>query len=116
MLTKSYPKDNEPPHRGPPRRSRRPARRLDQRAELRVGDLWFATRDGTPFSRNTFRTRVWRPAVAASGVDFDVRVLADKSGTLAGSYSAEAAGRLNWRGCWTTGAPGTHPCALSAVG
>jgi site-specific recombinase XerD len=34
----------------------------------------FATRDATPFSRNTFRTRVWRPAVTASGVDFDVRV------------------------------------------
>jgi integrase len=37
-------------------------------------DLLFGTRDGTPISRNTFRTRVWRPAVAASGVDFDVRV------------------------------------------
>jgi hypothetical protein len=34
----------------------------------------FAIRDGTLTSRNTFRTRVWRPAVAASGVDFDVRV------------------------------------------
>ena len=31
-------------------------------------------REGTPISRNTFRTRVWRPAVAASGIDFDVRV------------------------------------------
>ena len=37
---------------------------------LKPGDLLFATREGTPFSRNTFRTRVWRPAVAASGVDF----------------------------------------------
>ena len=34
----------------------------------------FATREGTPISRNTFRTRVWLPAVKASGVDFDVRV------------------------------------------
>jgi integrase len=41
---------------------------------LKAGDLLFATREGTPFSRNTFRTRVWRPAVAASGVDFHVRV------------------------------------------
>jgi site-specific recombinase XerD len=41
---------------------------------LEPGDLLFATREGTPFSRNTFRTRVWRPAVAESGVDFDVRV------------------------------------------
>ena len=37
-------------------------------------DLLFATRAGTPISRNTFRTRVWLPAVKASGVDFDVRV------------------------------------------
>ena len=31
-------------------------------------------RAGTPISRNTFRTRVWLPAVKASGVDFDVRI------------------------------------------
>jgi len=36
--------------------------------------MLFATRDGTPISRNTFRTCVWRPAVRASGIDFDVRV------------------------------------------
>ena len=36
--------------------------------------LLFATREGTPISRNTFHTRIWRPAVKASGVDFDVRV------------------------------------------
>ena len=41
---------------------------------LKAGDLLFATRDGTPFSRNTFRTRVWQPTVAASGVDFEVRI------------------------------------------
>ena len=29
---------------------------------------------GTPISRNTFRTRVWLPAVEASGIDFGVRV------------------------------------------
>jgi site-specific recombinase XerD len=34
----------------------------------------FATREGTPISRNTFRTRVWLPAIKTSGVDFDVRV------------------------------------------
>ena len=34
----------------------------------------FATRAGTPISRNTFRTRVWRPAIKASGIAFDVRV------------------------------------------
>jgi site-specific recombinase XerD len=41
---------------------------------LKPRDLLFATREGTPFSRNTFRTRVWRPAVQASGIDFQVRV------------------------------------------
>src|SRR3954454_13324459 len=37
-------------------------------------DLLFATRDGTPISRNTFRTRVRLPAVKTAGVGFDVRV------------------------------------------
>ena len=37
-------------------------------------DLLFATRAGTPISRNTFRTRIWLPAVKASGVGFPVRV------------------------------------------
>ena len=56
-----------------------PAELADQLADwitqrtLRPDDLLFATRDCTPISRNTFRTRVWLPAVRASGVDFDVR-------------------------------------------
>ena len=74
MLTKPYPKDNAPRTLG------LPAELLDQLAAwisqrgLGPDDLLFATRDGTPISRNTFRTRIWRPAVAASGVDFNVRV------------------------------------------
>jgi integrase len=74
MLTKPYPKDNEA------RNMALPADLVDQLAahitDRRLGpdDLLFATREGTPISRNTFRTRVWRPAVKASGVDFDVRV------------------------------------------
>ena len=57
-----------------------PADLVDQLAawirtrRLGADDLLFATRDGTPISRNTFRTRVWLPAIAASGIDFDVRV------------------------------------------
>jgi|TARA_Y100000114_G_scaffold20463_1_gene16425 integrase len=45
-------------------------------AEHQLGpdDLLFATRDGTPISRNTFRTRAWKPAIAASGLDFPVRI------------------------------------------
>jgi integrase len=73
MLTKPYPKDNEP------RTFAIPADLLSQLHEwittrrLKTGDLLFATREGTPISRNTFRTRIWRPAVKASGVDFPVR-------------------------------------------
>jgi integrase len=74
MLTKPYPKDNEP------RTMTLPADLVAQLADsittrhLGPDDLLFATRDGTPISRNTFRTRIWLPAVRASGVGFDVRV------------------------------------------
>lgn len=74
MLSKPHPKDNEPRTMGIP------ADLLAQLADsittraLGPDDLLFATRDGTPISRNTFRTRVWRPAVQASGVDFNVRI------------------------------------------
>ena len=74
MLTKPYPKDNEPRTLG------LPPELVDQLtawiAERRLGpdDLLFATREGTPISRNTFRTRIWLPAVQASGVAFAVRV------------------------------------------
>ncbi len=74
MLTKPYPKDNEPRTMG------LPADLVDQLAawiasrRLGPADLLFATRNGTPISRNTFRTRIWLPAIKAAGVDFDVRV------------------------------------------
>lgn len=74
MLTKPFPKDNEP------RTMELPPDLVDQLTDSftsrRLGpdDLLFATRDGTPISRNTFRTRVWLPAVRASGLDFEVRV------------------------------------------
>lgn len=74
MITKPYPKDNEPRTMG-----LRPAL-LHQLQEhihdhhISRDDLLFATRDGTPLSRNTFRTRAWAPAVKASGLDFNVRI------------------------------------------
>ena len=74
MLTKPYPKDNEPRTMGLPEElATRLAAHIADRG-LGPADLLFATREGTPISRNTFRTRVWLPAVKASGVDFDVRV------------------------------------------
>jgi len=74
FLLKPYPKNNEPRTFG--------VRQgwLDEvAAHIRTksigrDDLLFATRVGTPISRNSFRTQVWLPAVKASGVDFRVRV------------------------------------------
>jgi integrase len=74
MLFKPYPKDNEPRTFG----VRQPW--LDAMADhiksndLSRDDLLFSTEVGTPISRNTFRTRVWLPAVRKSGVDFNVRI------------------------------------------
>lgn len=73
-VRKPYPKDNEPRTFG--------VRQdwLDAMAEhIKVNDidrdgLLFATTAGTPISRNTFRTRIWLPAVKASGVSFAVRI------------------------------------------
>ncbi len=74
MLTKPYPKDNEPRTMGiPPDLLTQLGAHIADRG-LKKSDLLFATQAGTPISRNTFRTRVWRPAVKASGVDFAVRV------------------------------------------
>ncbi|KRB75112.1 integrase [Nocardioides sp. Root190] len=73
-LAKPYPKDNEPRTFGVRQAW------LDTIAEhirskgIGRDELLFATSAGTPISRNTFRTRVWLPAVRASGVDFPVRV------------------------------------------
>jgi integrase len=73
-LAKPYPKDNEPRTFGV-----RQAWLDAIAAHIKVNsikhdDLLFPTRAGTPISRNTFRTRIWLPAVKASGVDFPVRV------------------------------------------
>jgi integrase len=74
MLTKPYPKDNKPRTLGLPDDlvTQLAAHIADRR--LKPDDLLFATREGTPISRNTFRTRAWLPAIEKSGVDFDVRV------------------------------------------
>jgi integrase len=74
MIVKPYPKDNEARAFGVREQW------LDAIAEhissRRLGrdELLFATEAGTPISRNTFRTRVWLPAVTASGLDFNVRM------------------------------------------
>ena len=73
-VPKPYPKDNEPRTFGVSQYW------LDQVAQhiknrsLGRDDLLFATTAGTPISRNTFRTRIWLPAVKTSGVEFNVRM------------------------------------------
>jgi integrase len=73
-VVKPYPKDNEPRTFG-----------VDddwlEAVSLHIKTLGigrdqplFTTAVGTPISRNTFRTRVWLPAVKASGVDFSLRM------------------------------------------
>lgn len=74
MIIKPYPKDDEPRTFGV-----RPGWLDDVAAQIRANrigrdELVFSTVAGTPISPNTFRTRVWLPAVQASGVDFGVRV------------------------------------------
>ena len=77
MIVKEYPKDDEP------RLLRVSQPLLDaiaahiQAGGIRRDELLFTssgTREGNPISRNTFRTRVWLPALEASGLDFHVRV------------------------------------------
>lgn len=77
MIVKEYPKDDEP-------RTLRISASLVQaisdhveRNELAADDLLFTStgkRGGNPISRNTFRTRVWLPALERSGLDFKVRM------------------------------------------
>ena len=77
MVVKPYPKDDEP------RTLRVSAQLLEvlatRIAALSLGrdDLLFPsteTAGGRPLSRNTFRTRVWLPALAAADLGFHVRI------------------------------------------
>jgi len=77
VLIKPYPKDNEP------RTITVGADLLDvlarriQEYGLGRDDFLFPSLEGPseyPVSRNTFRTRVWQPAVKAAGLDFNVRM------------------------------------------
>jgi integrase len=74
MIVKPYPKDNEPRTFGV-----RPSWLEEVSEHIRAhgigrDELLFSTEVGTPISRNTFRSRVWLPAVEASGIDFLVRI------------------------------------------
>jgi integrase len=71
---KPYPKDNEPRTFGVDDDWLAAAAHHVTTHAIGPDQLLFTTRSGTPISRNTFRTRVWQPAVKASGLDFAVRM------------------------------------------
>ena len=70
---RDYPKDNE--HRAIRIGDQlcQDAREYMMATGKRGGDLLFATSTGSPISRNTFRTRVWLPAIERSGLRQRVR-------------------------------------------
>ena len=74
-VAKPYPKDNEPRTFGI--RQAWLDAVVEHIATNGIGhdDLLFATKAGTPISRNTFRTRIWLPAVKASDIDVGVHDL-----------------------------------------
>ena len=74
MIHKPYPKDDEPRTFGVREQWIEQVSAHINARGIGRDDLLFTTEVGTPISRNTFRTRVWLPAVAASGVDFNVRI------------------------------------------
>jgi integrase len=74
MIVKPYPKDNEPRTFGVRTDWLEAVAEHINHRGIGRDQLLFTTEVGTPLSRNTFRTRVWLPAVKASGVDFHVRM------------------------------------------
>ena len=73
-VVKPYPKDNEPRTFGVRQAWLDAIAAHIEAKAIGRDDLLFPTKVGTPISRNTFRTRIWLPAVKASGVGFNVRV------------------------------------------
>ena len=74
FIVKPYPKNNEPRTFGVRQQWLEAIAMHIEAKHLGRDDLLFATKLGTPISRNSFRTHVWLPAVQASGVDFNVRI------------------------------------------
>ena len=77
MTVKPYPKDNEPRTLGVRQALLDELSARIQSLRLDRDDLLFPsteTAGGRPLSRNTFRTRVWLPAVETAKIDFRVRM------------------------------------------
>ncbi len=73
-VVKPYPKDNEPRTLGVSGDWLNKIAHHISRNSLDRDHLLFTNTAGTPISRTTFRTRVWLPAVTASGIGFNVRI------------------------------------------
>ncbi len=73
-VTKPYPKDNQPRTFGVDDDWLDAAAHHISIHAIGRDQRLFTTNTGTPISRNTFRTRIWQPAVTASGVAFAVRM------------------------------------------
>lgn len=70
---REYPKDNEPREVAVGGELSRAIKTHMLKYGRREEDLLFSTEAATPISRNTFRTRVWLPAVKESGLRRQVR-------------------------------------------
>ena len=74
-LSKPYPKDNEPRTLGVRQDwLDHVAAHISTKQASAATTCCSPPAPGPRISRNTFRTRVWLPAVTASGIDFDVRI------------------------------------------
>ncbi|MEO5663106.1 MAG: tyrosine-type recombinase/integrase, partial [Nocardioides sp.] len=74
FINKPYPKNNEPRTLAVRRDWLDAVAKYMNLLDIDRDGLLFTTTVGTPISRNTFRTRVWIPAVKASGISFAVRM------------------------------------------
>ena len=69
MIVRDYPKDNEQRDVSITADLAKQIKEHMIASGVRDNDLLFPNSAGSPISRNTFRTRVWRPAVEAAGIE-----------------------------------------------
>ena len=77
MIVKDYPKDDEPRSLRVSEELVRTIATLVERLQLGPDDLLFPStgkQGGGPLSRNTFRTKIWLPAVARAGIGYRLRM------------------------------------------
>ena len=100
-IIKPYPKDNEPRTIGVRQTWLDAIAAHIDTHDIGRDDLLFPTRVGTPISRNTFRTRIWQPAVAASGSASTSASTTSATPTPPGSSPAAPTSNPSWT-AWAT--------------